>query len=160
MSDTRVERVSDRELQVTRSFRATPERVFAVYTEPRHVERWWAPKSRGARVVSIEATVKPGGTYRYTWATREGHVFAFVGTYLEVAPPGRLVYTQVFEPKADLGEGVITASFEAYGDGTLFVSRELYPSKVALDFAIGTGMEKGMRETLEQLDALVAELDA
>ena len=71
----------------------------------------------------------------------------------------RLVYTQIFEPMADAGEGVITAAFEAHPEGTLLVQRELYPSKEALDGALASGMEQGMRETLEQLDELLEQLE-
>jgi len=157
---TEVERVSERELVIRRSFRARPRTVFDAMTKPELLRRWWAPRSLGVVLIECTADVRVGGRYRYVFGREGTPPMTFSGAYREVEPGARLVYTQVFEPKADLGEGVITASFEAYGDGTLFVSRELYPSKVALDFAIGTGMEKGMRETLEQLDALVAELDA
>lgn len=71
----------------------------------------------------------------------------------------RVVYTQVFEPMPEAGEGIITATYEAHAEGTLFISRELYPSKEVLDGVIASGMERGMRETLEQLAALLPTLE-
>jgi uncharacterized protein YndB with AHSA1/START domain len=83
---------------------------------------------------------------------------AFSGVYREVVPGARLCYTQIFEPMREAGEGLITATFEAYDGGTRLTQRELYPSKEVLDGAIASGMERGMRETLEQLEVLLDEL--
>jgi uncharacterized protein YndB with AHSA1/START domain len=84
---------------------------------------------------------------------------AFSGVYREVVAGERVVYTQIFEPMREAGEGLITATFSAHAEGTLLVQRELYPSKEVLDGAIASGMERGMRETLEQLAALLPELE-
>jgi uncharacterized protein YndB with AHSA1/START domain len=56
------------------------------------------------------------------------------------------------------GEAVVTVSFEERDGSTTLVSYELYPSKEALDAALSSGMEDGMRETFEQLEELVASL--
>jgi len=85
---------------------------------------------------------------------------AFSGVYTEVVPGARVVYTTIFEPTPAAGEGLITATFQAHPEGTLLVQRELYPSKEVLDGALASGMERGFRETLEQLAALVPELEA
>ena len=84
---------------------------------------------------------------------------AFSGVYREIVPGARLVYTQIFEPMPHAGEGLITATFEEVEGGTRLTQRELYPSKEVLDGAIASGMERGMRETLEQLEALLPELE-
>lgn len=157
MSDTTVTRTSDRELLVTRSFRAPPDLVYEVYTDPRHVEAWWVPKSCGG-TAKITAEVRLGGAYRYVTRLPNGQELVFVGKYVEVTPPSRLVYTQIFEPMAAAGEAVVTVTFEPKGAGTLLTSRERYPSKDALDAAIASGMEQGMAEVFEQLDALAASL--
>ncbi len=75
-----------------------------------------------------------------------------------VTPPSRLVYTQVFESMADAGAAIVTVTFDEFGGNTRFVSSEMYPSKEARDAAIASGMEKGMRETMNQLDDLVASM--
>jgi uncharacterized protein YndB with AHSA1/START domain len=81
---------------------------------------------------------------------------AFSGTYEEVTPHSRLVYTQIFEQMRAAGEAIITATFDELGGKTHLVLHGLYPSKQSLDGAIASGMEHGMRETMDQLEELVA----
>jgi uncharacterized protein YndB with AHSA1/START domain len=157
---TQVERVSDRELLLRRVFRARPRTVFDAMTKPELVRRWWAPRSLGVVLFDCEADVRVGGSYRYTFGRPGEPPMAFSGTYVEVAPGARLVYTQIFEPMRAAGEGVITATYDVHPEGTLLVQRERYPSKEVLDGAIASGMERGMRETLEQLAALLPDLEA
>ena len=157
MSDTTLTRKSDREIIITRTFRAPPRRVYEAYTNAEHVKKWWAPKSLGAEMVSCDADVRVGGTYRYVIRSREAGELAFSGKYLELSAPSRLVYSQTFEPMAHAGEAIVTVSFEPDGkERTRMTSSELYPSKEVLDGVLASGMEHGMRETLDQLDALVA----
>lgn len=157
---TQVERASDRELVIRRFFRARPGLVFDAMTKPELLRRWWAPRSLGVELISCDAEVRVGGRYRYVFGRPGEPAMAFSGVYEEVVPGARAVYTQIFEPMPDTGEGLITALYEARDGGTLLVQRELYPSKEVLDGAIASGMERGMRETLEQLTALLPELEA
>jgi uncharacterized protein YndB with AHSA1/START domain len=153
---THVERASERELVIYRTFRASPARVFAAMTEPALVKRWWAPRSLGVTLYDYVADVRPGGQYRYTFGRDGQPPLAFSGEYREVSPGARLVYTQIFEPMREAGAGLITAVFEEQRGETRLIQRELYPSKEVLDGAIASGMERGMRETLEQLAELLA----
>jgi uncharacterized protein YndB with AHSA1/START domain len=157
---TQVERASERELVIRRWFRARPRTVFDAMTRPELLRRWWAPRSLGVELLDCQADVRVGGRYRYVFGRPGEPPMAFSGVYREVVPGERVVYTQLFEPMPDTGDGVITALYTAHEGGTLLVQRELYPSKQVLDGAIASGMERGMRETLEQLDALLPELDA
>lgn len=159
-NETTLEIVSADELIISRTFDGPPRIVFDAYTNPEHVRRWWAPKSRGVRLVSVEAEVRVGGAYRYVMQVGEHPPFAFYGTYSEVAAPSRVVYTQYFEPMADGGAAIVTVEFTETAGKTRMVSREKYPSKEAMDAAISSGMESGMRETMDNLDALVAELSS
>lgn len=155
---THVERASDRELLITRVFRARPESVFDAMTNPELMKRWWAPRSLGVIIHSLEADVRVGGRYRYVFGKAGEPPMAFTGVYNEVERPARLVYTQVFEPMPDAGEGLITVTYEPHPEGTLYTQRERFPSKLVLDGVIASGMEKGMRETLDYLAELVATL--
>ncbi len=157
-NQTTLEIVADDELVISRTFNGPAHIVFDAYTNPEHVRRWWAPKSRGVTLVSCEAEVRVGGSYRYVLQVGEHPPFAFYGTYSEVTAPKRVVYTQFFEPMADGGAATCTVEFSEEGGKTRMVSRELYPSKEAMQAAISSGMEAGMRETMDQLDALVATL--
>jgi uncharacterized protein YndB with AHSA1/START domain len=156
---TEVDRASDRELVIRRVFRARPQTVFDAMTKPELLKRWWAPRGLGVVLFECEADVRVGGHYRYVFGHPGKPSMAFSGVYEEVVPGARIVYTQIFEPMREAGEGLITATFEPHEDGTLLIQRERYPSKEALDGAIASGMERGMRETLEQLEALLPQFE-
>jgi uncharacterized protein YndB with AHSA1/START domain len=152
---TTVERKSERELVVTRTFNGPARIVLEAWTKPELLKRWWAPKSTGVSLLSCEADVRTGGTYRFEFGHDASKPMAFFGRYIEVAPHSRLVWTN---DESDDG-AVTTVTFEEKGGKTLLVLHELYPSKEALDGAIA-GMEGGMPETFEQLDELLVTLGA
>ncbi|MFO0601391.1 MAG: SRPBCC domain-containing protein [Myxococcaceae bacterium] len=162
-AETTLKLVGDTELEITRVFRAKPDVVFDAWTKPELVAQWWAPAQR-ARCVEVTADVKPGGKYRYVlqalpghgFAHSQGKPFAFIGTYLELSRPSRLVYTHTFEPMAHAGHCTVTVTFTAQGSSTLLVSREVYTSAQLRQTVLETGMEHGMREAMDQLDDLVA----
>ena len=149
---TNVERKSDREVVVTRSFDAPARLVFEAWSKPELFERWWVPKSMGMTLRSCEMDVRTGGRYRLDF----GDGMAFFGSYLEVTPPSRIVWTN----EEDGENGSVTTVTLTEKDGkTLLVMSELYPSKEALD-AAGTGAADATHETFEQLDELLVELSS
>src|SRR4051812_9302384 len=153
---TTVERKSERELVVTRTFNGPARIVFDAWTRPELLKRWWAPKSFGVSFISCEADVRTGGTYRFVF----GHAASeqpmeFFGKYIEVTPPSRLVWTN---DEAGEGGAVTTVTFEERDGDTLVVMRDRYPSKEALDGAIASGSTGGFGETFEQLDELLVTL--
>ena len=150
---TTVERKSERELVVTRTFNAPARIVFEAWTRPELFMRWWVPKSMGMSLRSCEMDVRVGGKYRLEF---EPDGMAFFGTYLEVTPHSRLVWTN--EESGEDGS-VTTVTFEEKGGQTLLVLRELYSSKEALD-AAGTGAADALVETFAQLDELLLTLGA
>ena len=153
-NSTTVARKSERELVVTRTFAAPARIVFEAWTTPELFKRWWVPKSMGMILRSCEMDVRVGGRYRLEFAHGDSRA-AFFGTYKEVAPHSRLVWTN-----EESDEGSVTTVTFAEKDGkTLLVMRELYPSKEALD-AAGTGAADAMGETFGQLDELLVELGA
>src|SRR5579862_2575853 len=149
---TTVERTSERELVVTRTFNGPARIVFEAWTKPELLKRWWAPKSMGVSFLSCEADVRAGGTYRFVFG-HDGKTMEFFGKYIEVTPHSRLVWTN---DEAGDGGSVTTLTFEEKRGKTLLVMRELYPSKQALDDAIASGSTGtgGAGEQFEQLDAL------
>jgi uncharacterized protein YndB with AHSA1/START domain len=150
---TAVERKSDREVVVTRTFNASVRIVFEAWTTPELFKQWWVPKSMGMVLRSCEMDVRAGGRYRLEF---EPDGMAFFGTYLEVTPHSRLVWTN--EEGGD-GGSVTTVTFEEKEGKTLLVLHERYPSKEALD-AVGTGAADALVETFEQLDELLVTLEA
>ena len=152
-SRTMVERKSERELVVTRTFDGPARIVFEAWTKPELFKRWWVPKSMGMSLRSCEMDVRVGGKYRLEF---EHEAMAFFGTYLEVTPHSRLVWTN---EEGGAGGPVTTVTFEEQRGTTLLVMHELYSSKEALD-AAGTGAADAMVETFAQLDELLLTLGA
>jgi len=154
---TTVERKSERELVVTRTFNAPARIVFEAWTTPELLERWWAPKSMGVPLLSVEADVRTGGGYRFVFGREGSEPMAFFGRYIEVTPHSRLVWTN---DEGGEGGAVTTVTFEERGAETLVVMHDLYPSKEALDSAIASGSTSGFSETFDQLDEVLVTLDA
>jgi uncharacterized protein YndB with AHSA1/START domain len=147
---TTVERTSEREFTVTRTFDAPARLVYEAWTKPELLQRWWAPKSMGMALLSVEADVRVGGTYRIVFDLGDSKTMAFFGTYLEVKPHSLLVWTN----EEGGGAVITTVTFEEKAGKTRLVLRERHPTKEATDEGIGFG--EGLRETLDQLDELLA----
>ena len=155
---TTVERTSERELVATRTFDAPARIVFQAWTTPELFRRWWVPKAFGLTLLSYEADVRVGGGYRLVFSHPAApEPVAFFGTYLEVTPHSRLVWTN--DEAGDAGH-VTTVTLEERGGQTLLVVHDLYPSKEALDEAIASGSTGALPEQFEQLDELLVTLDA
>lgn len=155
---TAVERKSGRELVTTRTFNAPARIVFQAWTTPELFQRWWVPSSFGLTLLSYEADIRVGGKYRLVFAHPAApEPVAFFGTYLEVTPHSRLVWTN--EEGGESGQ-VTTVTFEERGDQTLLVVHDLYPSKEALDEAIASDATGALPEQFEQLDELLVDLVA
>jgi uncharacterized protein YndB with AHSA1/START domain len=152
-SSTTVERKSERELVITRTFNGPARLVFEAWTTPALLKRWWAPKSSGMTLISCEADVRSGGKYRFEFGNGGSKTMAFFGKYTEVIPNARLVWTN---EESDEG-AVSTLTFEEKAGKALLVMHEVYPSKEALDAAIA-GMADGMPESFAQLDELLVTL--
>lgn len=143
---TTVERKSDTEISVTRTFDAPARLVFEAWTTAELFQRWWVPKSLGMALRSCEMDVRPGGGYRLVFANS----MAFFGRYLEVVPHSRLVWTNDESPDG----AVTTVTFEERDGKTLLTLHERYPTKEALDASAGSA--DGLPESFAQLDAFLA----
>lgn len=153
---TTVEKTSDREVRVTRTFDAPARLVFEAWSRPELFRTWWVPRSMGMTLRSCEMDVRTGGTYRLEFGDDPANPMAFFGTYLDVVPDKRIVWTN--EESGDAGS-VTTVTLEERDGKTLLVMTEVYPSKDALDEA-GTGAQDALQETFGQLDELLGELAA
>src|SRR4051812_44044446 len=141
---TEVERKSERELVVTRTVNAPARLVFEAWTKSELFRRWWVPKSCGMTLLSCEMDVRVGGRYRLVFKhPASPQPMEFFGTYTEVTPPSRLVWTN---DEGGDGGAVTTVTFQEKGGQTLLVMRDLYPSKEALDEAIASGSTSGTGE--------------
>jgi uncharacterized protein YndB with AHSA1/START domain len=154
-----VERKSERELVVTRLINGPPRIVFEAWTKPELFKRWWVPKGAPMSLLSCEMDVRVGGKYRlvFVLADDASKQMEFFGSYTEVTPPSRLVWTN---DEGDAGVTVTTVTFQEEAGKTLVVVHDLYPSKEALEGAIASGSVEGMPAQLEQLDELIVTLGA
>lgn len=151
---TTVERRSDRELVVRRTFNAPARIVFAAWTDPELFKRWWVPKSIGMSLLSCEMDVRVGGKYRLVFDMNGAVIEAF-GRYTEVTPHSRLVWTN---EEGEEGGAITTVTFEERGGQTLLVKHDLFPSKAALDGELASGATDGLLVQLDQLAELLATL--
>ena len=111
---TTVERTSDRELVVTRTFDAPAHIVFKAWSQAELFRQWWVPEGAGISLVACDMDVRTGGNYRLEFGAGD-QTMAFYGKYLEVVPDERIVWTN------DEGEegAVTTVTFERQGAKTL-----------------------------------------
>src|SRR5688500_15076522 len=152
---TTVERKSEREIVVTRTFNGPARIVFEAWTQPELFKRWWVPKSIGLTLLSCEMDVRVGGGYRLVFAGNPEPI-AFFGKYLEVTPHSRLSWSNDESPDG----AITTVTFEERDGQTRVVVHDLYPSKDALDAAIASESTQGFTEQFEQLDELLLTLGA
>ncbi len=149
---TIVERKSERELVVRRTFDAPARIVFEAWSKPELFSRWWVPKSAGMSLLSCDMDVRNGGAYRFVFRHPAfDQPMAFFGTYNEVTPHKRIVWTN---EESEQG-AVTTVTFEEKAGQTLVTLHERYPTKEALDEALA-GSAEGLPEQFAQLDALLA----
>lgn len=154
---TTVERRSDRELVITRTVDGPARIVFEAWSRPELFQRWWVPSSFDISLISFEADIRTGGTYRLVMGhSSSEQPMTFFGRYLEVTPHSRLVWTN---DEGGEDGAVTTVTFEDRDGATRVVVYEHYPSKEALDDAMASGSTSGWGEQFEQLDHLVVILD-
>jgi uncharacterized protein YndB with AHSA1/START domain len=156
---TTVEKKSERELVVTRTFNGPARVVWEAWTKPELFKRWWVPKSCGLTMVSCELDVRVGGGYRLVFVAGgdASKPMAFFGKYTDVAPCSRLVWTN---DEAGSDGPVTTVTLEERDGETLLTKSDRFPSKEALDAEIASGATSGTDETFAQLDELLATLGA
>jgi uncharacterized protein YndB with AHSA1/START domain len=147
---------SEQEIRLTRLFDAPRQLVFDAMTQPRHVKRWWGCLGEGYSVPVCEIDLRPGGRWRFVNRHPKGDA-AFHGEYREIAPPARLVFTEIFEDFPDT-VSVVTSDFTDEGGRTRLTVTARYPSKDVRDMVIASGMSKGAGISYDRLEDLLAEI--
>src|ERR1044071_4198791 len=120
---TGVERKTELEPVVRRTVNAPARLVFEAWTNAELFRRWWVPKSFGLNLLSCEMDVRVGGQYRLVFP-HEDSTMEFFGTYLEVTPNSRLVWTN---DEGDEGQVITTVTFDETAGKTLVIVNNLYP---------------------------------
>lgn len=116
-SDSAVSNASQRGLTITRLFDAPREVVFAAWTDAKQAAQWWGPQ--GFTTISCEMDVRVGGAYLACMRSPEGTRHCRRGTYREIVPPARLVFTYAWEDTdGNPGhETLVTVTFADAGGG-------------------------------------------
>jgi uncharacterized protein YndB with AHSA1/START domain len=153
---------TDEEILVTREFAAPRHLVFEAWTTPELVERWWHA-NRG-RVTLVEIDLRVGGKWRYVMVVDDGMEVGFHGEYLEIVPGERLVTSEVYEGLPDgvseeMGGTTNTLTLTDTGSGgTLATLLIKATSKDSRDAIIASGMELGLQDALDLLEATAQSL--
>jgi uncharacterized protein YndB with AHSA1/START domain len=156
-SDTfRVSTPSDREIQLTRLFDAPRRLVYEAMTQPEHIRRWWGRLTPEHSVIACDVDLRVGGAWRFVGRSPQGD-YAFYGVYRELAPPGRTVFTEIFEPFPDV-ESVVTSLLTEEGGKTRLTATVIYPSVEVRDMVVKTGMAGGAAISYDRLEELMIEL--
>jgi uncharacterized protein YndB with AHSA1/START domain len=156
-SDTfQVTTPSDREIRLTRLFDAPRALVFEAMVRPEHIKRWWGRLDEGYSVPVCEVDLRLGGAWRFVNRTPTMEV-AFYGVYREIAPPDRLVFTEIFEQYPDV-ESLVTVDFTEEAGKTRFVMTAAYPSLEVRNAVLASGMEGGAAISYDHLEEVASEL--
>jgi uncharacterized protein YndB with AHSA1/START domain len=133
---------------VTRVFDAPARLVFEAWTKPEHLAHWWG--MHGSTLSVCEVDLRPGGSWRFVLRGPDGNECGFGGEYREITPPERLVYTFRFDG-APGAEAIETLTFVEKNGKTTFTGTTLHTSVENRDGHVRSGMEEGMRQTLDRL---------
>jgi uncharacterized protein YndB with AHSA1/START domain len=145
---------SEREIVLTRVFDAPRHLVFDAFTKPELIRRWLlGPPGWSMPVCEID--LEAGGTYRYLWRGADGTEMGVSGVYREIAPPERIVATEVFDQAWYPGEALVTTLLIEREGRTTLTTTVLYESQAARDTALRSDMEKGVAASYDRLADLL-----
>ena len=140
-------------VRITREFDAPRDKVFRAHTDPELVVQWQGPRGMEARVDHYDC--RTGGSYRYVHV-QDGEEYGFHGSFHEVRSPELIVQTFTFEGSPDSVALERLVLEELTGGRTRLTATSLVDSFEARDAFLASGMETGVREGYERLDALLA----
>lgn len=141
------------ELTIQRTVAAPRSVVFQVWTQNEHLKRWCCPT--GFSIPFSEGEVRPGGTFRTCMRSPAGEDHWLGGTYLEIVPEERIVFTHAWQDEAGRSdhETTVTITLEDAGEGRtrLTLHQAYFTSE-----ASRAGHESGWNETLDELERYLA----
>ena len=148
----------DREIVVTRVFDAPRRLVFDAYTKPELIKQWLIGPD-GWSMPICETDLRPGGKYRYVWRNdTDGSEMGMGGIYREVAPPERIVATELFDEAWYPGEAVDTIVLTEQGGKTTLTQTILYDSRETRDAVLKSPMQTGMAASYDRLEKFLPSL--
>jgi uncharacterized protein YndB with AHSA1/START domain len=150
---------SDREIAMTRVFDAPPSMVFDAWTKPELLTRWLGVRG-GWTFAICQVDLRVGGSYRFVWRGPGGAEMGMGGVYREVARPDRLVATEKFDESWYEGEALDTTTFVEQDGKTTATTTVRYASREVRDAVLKSPMERGVAESYDKLDAVLASTPA
>lgn len=147
------------ELFIIREFDAPRELVFKAHVDPEIYIKWVGPRDLTMTIQKFD--MYDGGSYKFTHE-RDGHTYAFHGVSHEVLAPERIIGTFEFDGLPEKGHVILgTTKFEELPGGrTRLVHQSVFQSVADRDGMIKSGMERGVSEGYEKLDAILDEESA
>ena len=146
------QKVSDREVVLTRTFAASREVLFAALTQPEHLLKWM--KAGTMTLAACDVDLRAGGSFRYRFERAGGRAIEVRGAYRVVEPPRRFEYEETYD-FSPLVMQVATVLEEKAGK-TIFTQRLLYVSKEERDEDF-PGVASSSKEAYGRLEAYLAE---
>jgi len=161
-----------KDVVITRIFDAPRDVVYAAWTQPEHLARWWGPENFTNPVCEMD--LRPGGRFHIVMEGPDGERYPMKGEYLEVVPGERFAYTNdmseqseawhdMLKPgrkKGDLEPHVHATTavfFEDQGKRTRVTVRMTFVTEALRDSHVRVGMNQGWTESFVRLDALLAQ---
>lgn len=136
-------------------FDVPPEKIFKAYTDASLIPEWWGPKEYTTDVETMDLRV--GGVWRYVQYDQEGKEYAFNGRYEEIDPNKKMVTSFEFE---SMPGHISTNSLklEPAGGKTKMIVTSHFANKEDLEGMVGSGMEKGWRESVDRLEKVLKKI--
>jgi len=144
-----------RAIVAVRVFDAPRDLVFSVWTDPKHLARWWGPN--GFTTTTSSFDMRPGGVWRFVMHGPDGRDYQNRITFEEVVRPERIVYRHGGGEDVEPVRFKTTVLFEDMGATTRLTMRMDFPSaderaRVIKEY----GADKGVVQTLSRLADFVA----
>lgn len=155
-AEVRITTPSDNEILITREFDAPRHLVFDAMSRPELLKRWLSGPP-GWSMVECESDARVGGTFRHLWHGPENQQMSMHGVYREIVQPERIARTEKFAFGCDAqpGEQLATMVLTEVGNRTALNLTIRYDSRAGRDAALGSGMERGIAASYENLDQLL-----
>ncbi len=141
-------------VRIARTIRATPERLFKAWTDPKELANWWHMDNAESKFAGATLDLKVGGRYRVGMTNTDGKTHVAVGEYREVTRPTKLVFTWNWEDQSMGGSNtLVTVEFRDVGGGKteVVLTHERFTDEKAAQ-----GHEQGWTQLLKVLERAVA----
>ncbi|MET8203582.1 SRPBCC family protein [Micromonospora taraxaci] len=143
----------DREIVLSRLFEAPARLVFAAFTQPELLVRWYG--ARGWSLVECDVDLRVGGRWRFVSRGPEGTRMVQAGAYRQIGPPHRLVYTELFDDQSYPGETLVSHEFSELAGRTTVTTTLLYATPEGRDIVLRYPMTRGVGQSFTRLAELL-----